>query len=118
MRAAWAAKTGPGKIFLVSDAMAPAGSDIAQFNLGDRLIRRNDGRLTLEDGTLAGADLDLGTAIRVLVEKTGIPLEQALRAATSIPADVAGLGRSIGRLVPGASCAMIRISRDFRASPA
>lgn len=118
MRAAWAAKTGPGKIFLVSDAMAPAGSDIAQFHLGDRLIRRNDGRLTLEDGTLAGADLDLGTAIRVLVEKTGIPLEQALRAATSIPADVAGLGRGIGRLVPGASCSMIRISRDFRASPA
>ncbi|WP_413718727.1 N-acetylglucosamine-6-phosphate deacetylase [Silicimonas sp. MF1-12-2] len=118
MRAAWAAKTGPGKIFLVSDAMAPAGSEIAQFHLGDRLIRRNDGRLTLEDGTLAGADLDLGTAIRVLVEKTGIPLEQALRAATSIPADVAVLGRGIGRLVPGASCSMIRISRDFRASPA
>ena len=60
------AKAGPGKIFLVSDSMATAGSDIAAFTLNGRPIRRGNGHLTLEDGTLAGADLDLTTAIRVL----------------------------------------------------
>lgn len=114
MRAAWAAKTGPGRIFLVSDAMAPAGSDITEFRLGGRLIKRRDGRLTLEDGTLAGADLDLATAIRVLVENVGVPLEQALRAATSVPASVAGLDEGVGRLTPGAACPMIRISKDYQ----
>jgi N-acetylglucosamine-6-phosphate deacetylase len=114
MRAAWAAKTGPGRIFLVSDAMAPAGSDITEFRLGGRLIKRQEGRLTLEDGTLAGADLDLATAIRVLVENVGVPMEQALRAATSVPAAVAGLGEGVGRLTPGKVCPMIRISKDYR----
>lgn len=118
MRAAWAAKTGPGRIFLVSDAMAPAGSDITEFRLGGRLIERREGRLTLEDGTLAGADLDLATAIRVLVENVGVPLEQALRAATSVPASVVGLGDGIGRLTPGTASPMIRISKDYRATPA
>ena len=118
MRAAWAAKERPGRIFLVSDAMAPAGSDITEFRLGGRLIERRESRLTLEDGTLAGADLDLATAIRVLVENVGVPLEQALQAATSVPAAVAGFGAGVGRLTPGTACPMIRISKDYRATPA
>lgn len=115
MRAAWAAKTGPGRIFLVSDAMAPAGSDIASFRLNGRLVRRDRGRLTLEDGTLAGADLALGTALRTLVTEVGVPLEDALRAATSVPADLVGLTGGTGYLRPESRPAIIRISPDFGA---
>ncbi len=86
MRAAWKAKRGPGQIFLVSDAMAVAGTSISEFRLEGRLIRREHGRLTLQDGTLAGADLDLTTAIRVLTEQVGVPLAEALAAATNVPA--------------------------------
>ncbi|WP_170788222.1 N-acetylglucosamine-6-phosphate deacetylase [Ruegeria lacuscaerulensis] len=106
MRAAWAAKTGPGQIYLVSDAMAVAGTDQSEFRLEGRRITRTDGRLTLEDGTLAGADLDLTTAIRVLVTQVGVPLPAALAAATTYPAQL------IGRM-PGAAItrdSMIRIS--------
>ncbi|MFA3916148.1 N-acetylglucosamine-6-phosphate deacetylase [Ruegeria hyattellae] len=85
MRAAWESKTGPGRIFLVSDAMAVAGTNQTEFFLEGRRISRQDGRLTLEDGTLAGADLDLTTAIRVLVNDVGIALEQALQATTTTP---------------------------------
>ena len=74
IRAAWTAKRGPGRIFLVSDAMAVAGSDATEFHLGGRLIKRKDGVLTLADGTLAGADLDLLTAMRVMVEEVGVEL--------------------------------------------
>lgn len=88
MRAAFAAKTPPGAIFLVSDAMAVAGTDDTSFHLGGRLIRRQDARLTLEDGTLAGADLDLTTALRVLTQDCDIPLETALAAATTRPAQL------------------------------
>lgn len=85
MRAAWAAKQGPGCIFLVSDAMAVAGTDLTEFQLEGRPIQRREGRLTLQDGTLAGADLCLTQAVKVLTEQVDIPLPQALAAATSIP---------------------------------
>lgn len=98
IRTAWAAKTGPGRIFLVSDAMAVAGSDATEFRLGGRLIRRKDGVLTLEDGTLAGADLDLTKALRVLMDATGAELAQALQAATSTPARIIGRNYRFDRL--------------------
>jgi N-acetylglucosamine-6-phosphate deacetylase len=91
MRAALAAKTGPGEVFLVTDAMAPAGTDMTAFTLNGRKILRQDGRLTLEDGTLAGADLDFPRAIRVLIDQVGVPLPQALAMATRIPARAAGI---------------------------
>ncbi|WP_037308322.1 N-acetylglucosamine-6-phosphate deacetylase [Ruegeria halocynthiae] len=110
MRAAWAAKTQPGRIFLVSDAMAVAGTEQTEFRLEGRRITRTDGRLTLEDGTLAGADLDLTTALRVLVHQVGVPLQDALFAATTYPAQLIGL--------PGASQlnfnSMIRVSADLQ----
>jgi N-acetylglucosamine-6-phosphate deacetylase len=109
MRAAWAAKTGPGRIFLVSDAMAVAGTALSEFHLEGRLIRRRAGVLTLEDGTLAGADLDLTTALRVLVQQVGVDLEAALRAAITTPAALIGL--PAGALH---TSGMIRISADLK----
>ncbi|MGR3514450.1 MAG: N-acetylglucosamine-6-phosphate deacetylase [Paracoccaceae bacterium] len=98
MQMAWRAKNGPGHIYLVSDAMAVAGTDAIACHLGGRHILRRDGRLTLEDGTLAGADLDLTRAIAVLTGEVGVPLVEALRAATCVPADVIGLSWG---LIPG-----------------
>ncbi|MEY8800502.1 N-acetylglucosamine-6-phosphate deacetylase [Leisingera sp. XS_AS12] len=112
IRAAWAAKRGPGRIFLVSDSMSPAGTDQTEFELTGRMISRRDGRLTLADGTLAGADLDLTTALRVLTGKADVPLEQALAAATSVPAGVVGL-TGVGRLRIGDAADLIRIAGDL-----
>ncbi len=98
IRAAWKAKTGPGRIFLVSDAMAVAGSDVTGFELGGRSIQRRDGILTLADGTLAGADLDLTTALRIMVGKVGVGTEAALQAATSLPAELIGRGYGFASL--------------------
>lgn len=100
IRAALAAKAGPGRIFLVTDAMAVAGTDLEGFRLNGRRIRRQGGRLTLEDGTLAGADLDFPRAIRVMCGDVGVPLVTALGMATAVPAAVAGLDGA-GALRPG-----------------
>jgi N-acetylglucosamine-6-phosphate deacetylase len=80
-----AAKRGSGTIFLVSDAMATIGTDMKQFELNGRTIHRKDGHLTLADGTLAGADLELGSAVRFLVNEVGVELEEALRMACVYP---------------------------------
>ena len=79
-----------GEIFLVSDAMAVAGSDEQSFVLNGRRVLRHAGRLTLEDGTLAGADLDMLRGLRILVEQVGLPAQRALRAATSGPLALIG----------------------------
>ncbi len=104
IRTALAAKQGPGHIFLVTDAMATGGCDIQSFSLNGREIRRENGRLTLEDGTLAGADLNFGQALSVLVDQVGTSPESAIAMATSIPAnllrDDMGFGR-IGTSIEG-----------------
>ncbi|NOC92470.1 N-acetylglucosamine-6-phosphate deacetylase [Ruegeria sp. HKCCD6604] len=110
MRIAWAAKRGPGRIFLVSDAMAVAGTSLSKFQLEGRRIRRENGRLTLEDGTLAGADLCLTKAVRVLTEQAEIPVQDALAAATSVPLGMIS-GKSTG-LKPDLS-QVIRIAPDL-----
>lgn len=111
MRAAIAAKRGPGEIYLVTDAMAPAGTDMTRFTLNGREIRREQGRLTLADGTLAGADLDLTRALKVLTEDVGVPLDWALHAATATPARIARTGAGV--LKPGAPATLVRIAGDL-----
>lgn len=115
IRTAWDAKSGPSEVFLVSDAMACAGSNIQSFEIDGRIVLRNQGQLTLQDGTLAGADLDLCTALRVMVRQVGIPLQSALRAATSVPANLAGLKQ--GRLIGANALDMIRITPEFALNP-
>ncbi len=108
IRAALAAKAGPGEVFLVTDAMAVAGTDMTVFTLNGREIHRRDGRLTLADGTLAGADLDFATAIGVMVNRVGVPLEMALAMATRIPARVAGV--AAGQLRAGDAADFVHLS--------
>ena len=99
MRVAWLSKRAPGRLFLVSDAMAVAGTSESTFELNGRTILRSDGQLRLADGTLAGADLDLTTAISVLVNKVGVALDEALSAATRVPAelcDLSGFDLAVG----------------------
>ena len=98
----------PEGVFLVSDCMAAAGTDATEFLLGGRRILRRDGRLTLEDGTLAGADLSLPQAIRVMAHQVGVPLYRAFAMATSIPASC--LNRhDVGRLQPGSRADFIHL---------
>jgi N-acetylglucosamine-6-phosphate deacetylase len=97
--------------FLVTDSMAPAGTDLTRFTLDTRTIHRAQGRLTLDDGTLAGADLDMARALRVMRD-AGVAIERTLAMATSIPARVAGLGA--GRLAPGAPADFIHLSPDLK----
>ncbi|WP_170582628.1 N-acetylglucosamine-6-phosphate deacetylase [Ruegeria arenilitoris] len=103
------AKTGPGCVFLVSDAMATAGSDIDSFLLNGRQILRDGNRLTLADGTLAGAHLELLDAVRNVVAFAQLPLQAAFDMATRLPADL--IGRSdLGRLAAGARANVLHVS--------
>ncbi|WEF23871.1 N-acetylglucosamine-6-phosphate deacetylase [Paracoccus sp. S3-43] len=112
MRAALASR--PQGIFLVTDCMAFAGSDLAEIRLAGRAIHRRDGRLTLADGTLAGADLRMDQAIKVLVEQVGIAPERALAMAASEPARAAGLSNEYGALREGRRADLVLLDDDWR----
>lgn len=62
----------------VSDTMAVAGTARAEFTLGGRRVTRADGRLVLDDGTLAGADASLLDGLRHIARVTGRPLTEVL----------------------------------------
>jgi N-acetylglucosamine-6-phosphate deacetylase len=89
-----------GKVFLVTDAMPPLGTDATSFQLYGQTMFRRDGRLTRGDGTLAGADLDMATAVRNCIELLGLDPAEACRMASQYPADFLGL-RDRGRMAPG-----------------
>jgi N-acetylglucosamine-6-phosphate deacetylase len=111
LRIAMAAK--PEGVFLVSDCMAAAGTDQTEFRLNGRRILRSAGRLTLEDGTLAGADLTLPRALQVMVETVGLPMERALRMATATPAGLIGRN-DLGNLRPGAEASLVHLAYTLR----
>ncbi len=102
-----------GTVFLISDSMAPAGTGLASFTLNGREIRRIDGRLTLADGTLAGADLSLPQAIAVMVNRVGLPLEKAISMACTAPASVLRRPGHAGHLRVGAPCDVVHLSADL-----
>jgi N-acetylglucosamine-6-phosphate deacetylase len=100
LRIAIAAK-GTDRMMLVTDAMPLIGSDLDRFELMGRTILRHEGRLTTEDGTLAGADLDMASAVRNTVEHLRVDLPTALAMASLVPAAFLRLDDQLGRIAPG-----------------
>ncbi|MDQ0132265.1 N-acetylglucosamine-6-phosphate deacetylase [Neorhizobium galegae] len=108
--AALRAKNGPGKIFIVTDAMSTIGTDMKSFTLNGREILRQDGRLTLADGTLAGADIDMISSVRFAHEVLDLPVEEALRMASTYPAEAAYLADRKGALKAGYDADFVLLS--------
>ena len=69
--------------------------------------------LTLDDGTLAGADIDFPGSLRVLVRDVGLPQAAALAMATRIPAELIGQAGRIGCLAPGARADLVHLGPQF-----
>ena len=54
-----------------------------------------------DDGRLAGTVLDMATAVKNCIRLLGVPLPEALRFASTVPAVAIGLGHALGKLAPG-----------------
>lgn len=109
VRAAFAAK-GAERIALVTDAMPTVGTSLDRFDLVGRAIKLVDGRLTTEEGTLAGAHLDMVSAVRNAVRLAKVPLEDALRAASLTPAQFLGVDNERGAIVAGARADLVALT--------
>jgi N-acetylglucosamine-6-phosphate deacetylase len=107
------AKRGPGRVFLVTDAMSPTGTDTASFELTGRMVYRKDGALRLADGTLAGADLTMIDAVAYMHKTLGLPLEEALRMASLYPAEAIGIDGERGTLAPSKRADFVHLGDDL-----
>jgi N-acetylglucosamine-6-phosphate deacetylase len=112
VRVAFSAKD-RSNIALVSDAMPTVGTEQDRFELMGRQIRLRNGRLTSENGTLAGAHLDLASAVKNAVTLVGIPLDDALRAASLVPARFLGIERHRGSLAAGARADIVALTANL-----
>jgi N-acetylglucosamine-6-phosphate deacetylase len=100
---------GLGHPMLVTDAMPPVGGAGASFMLGGKEILVRDGRCATADGTLAGAALDMASAVSNSVRMLGLDLPHALRLATAAPAAFLGLSDRLGHLAPGHRADMVAL---------
>ncbi len=102
-----------GRVLLVSDAIALAGSGQVHGWLGQLEVRVDGERVTLVDGgNLAGSltalDLELANVVR-----SGIRLPDAVRAASTSPAELLGLDDR-GRLASGCRADLVELDADLR----
>ena len=103
---------GCGNPMLVTDAMPPVGGSKPSFQLYGTEIRVEAGRCLRADGTLAGAALDMATAVRNCVNLLKVSLSEALRFASWNPANFIGFGHMLGRLAPGYRADMVAIDPE------
>ena len=99
----------PGRCVLVTDAMAAAGLGDGDFRLGGQPVEVRDGVARLADGpgrgTIAGSTLTLDAAVRQAV-RAGVPLLEAVTAATATPARAWGLD-DVGTLGAGSRADLV-----------
>ena len=89
------------KVIIVTDSMPPVGSDIKEFDLGDRKINCEDHRCIDKNGRLAGSALDMSQAVKNCVSNIGISLEEVLMMASTYPAKVIGKDNKLGKVKEG-----------------
>ena len=89
------------RFMLVTDAMPSVGCSQDHFMLQGRHIEVREGRCIDANGTLSGSDLDMATAVRNAVAMLGLALEDAVRMASTWPAEFLGLGHELGWIAPG-----------------
>jgi N-acetylglucosamine-6-phosphate deacetylase len=102
------------KLMLVTDAMPSVGTDQKSFNLHGREIDVIDGRCVYTDGTLAGSDLDMATAVSNCVADLGLTPDQAAVLASTNPAAFLGLSNERGALAPGLRADWVVLDADLR----
>ena len=89
------------RFILVTDAMPTVGAEDDSFNLLGKTIVVRDGICVDEEGTLAGSNMDMATAIRNAVRLLELDLATAVRMASLYPAGFLGLADELGRIAPG-----------------
>lgn len=86
------------KLFLVTDAVTPAGTDLTEFDMAGTQAYVTDGKCHYDDGTIAGAAITMIDGVRNLINHVGLSREEALRMASLYPAQALKIDDEYGQL--------------------
>ena len=101
------------RALIVSDSMRANGMPEGEaFDLGGRMVTVHQGKALLPDGTIAGSVTNLHQEIKNLVS-FGVPFEQAVKAATLLPARAIGLDGEIGSIAPGKRADLVVLDENL-----
>ncbi|MDR6613959.1 N-acetylglucosamine-6-phosphate deacetylase [Leifsonia sp. 1010] len=105
----------PGRVALVTDAMAAAGATDGDYRLGGLNVTVHDGLAVLSGtDTIAGSTLTQDVALRNAVTLAGLDPVTAVTALTRTPAHVLGEGHRLGRLHAGYVADAVLLDHDWR----
>jgi N-acetylglucosamine-6-phosphate deacetylase len=112
--AALAFRSAPGRIALITDAMAAAGSSDGDYPLGSLTVEVRDGLAHIAGThTLAGSTLTQDRALRIAIERVDVAPADAIAALTLTPARVLGLDARHGLLAPGYVADAVRLDSHW-----
>lgn len=100
------------RFMLVSDAMPSVGGDKSFAVAGER-ISVAAGKCVSADGTLAGSNLDMASAVRNAVSMVGLDLADAVAMASANPAAFLGLDNELGQIEPGYRASLVLLDDDL-----
>ena len=89
VRTAWA-MLGPGRLMLITDAIAGLGMGDGSFELAGTPVQVSDGVARTAEGVLAGSVLSMDAAVRNLIVTTGCSPSEAFASASTTPARLLG----------------------------
>ena len=102
------------RLYLVTDAVAPVGTDMEYFYFEGNKVFYKDGKCFGEDGTLGGSALTMDAGVRNLVKYCDITLEEAVRMATLYPAKAVNIDNEYGKLQPGYFADVVFLDKHLR----
>lgn len=105
-------KTKKDKFILVTDALF-LGRNKKEFNRDGFNVRLVDGFYRNEEGHLAGAAISMAEAVRNAQTHLGIPMDEAIRMATSRVAAAIGMDHCLGRIAPGFPATFVVFDDSF-----
>ena len=107
----------PGRVALVTDAMAAAGSHDGDYTLGSLTVTVHEGIARLRGTpTIAGSTLTQDQALRVAITRSGIAPSVAVEALTLTPARALNLQHRHGLLAAGFAADAVLLDHEWRVS--
>jgi N-acetylglucosamine-6-phosphate deacetylase len=101
------------RFMLVSDAMPSVGAEVNEFRIQGRLITIDGDRIVDDEGRLAGAHLDMASAVRNTCAMLDVDLVDAVRMASRNPAAFLKLAGDVGSIAPGQRADLVLVNDDL-----
>ena len=104
---------GKDQVILITDAIRATGLPPGRYDLGGQEVIASRTKAMLKDGTLAGSVLTMNMAVKNMIYKVGVPLEDAICMATYNPAKCIRMENTKGSIAPGKDADIVTLDKKF-----